>query len=272
MKPLKKIAIVANASKPGAAQLAEEIQAIAEQHEVSFKKTSIFPCESDFLAEMDACFVVGGDGTLLGMMKSSVEHNVPVAGIRHGKLGFLATLSPDELHSTIPELFLGNYRIKQRSMIKYTGGGGDANLALNDLVVKSGSNSRLARFSVHLNEEHVADYACDGIVFSTPTGSTAYNLAAGGPIVHPDAQVVLMTPISAHSLTSRSMVFPSGVLLKISPIESNDQPLVSADGQPAFSEMQDFPVCVSLANEKFSLMELADHSHFRVLRNKLKWG
>ena len=81
-----------------------------------------------------------------------------------------------------------------------------------------------------------------------------------------------MTPISAHSLTSRSMVFPSGVLLKISPIESNDQPLVSADGQPAFREMQDFPVCVSLANEKFSLMELTDHSHFRVLRNKLKWG
>ena len=74
-------------------QLAEEIQAIAEQYEVSFKKTSVFPCESDFLAGMDACFVVGGDGTLLGMMKSSVENNVPVAGIRHGKLGFLATLS-----------------------------------------------------------------------------------------------------------------------------------------------------------------------------------
>ena len=88
--------------------------------------------------------------------------------------------------------------------------GGTPQIALNDLVVKSGSSGRLARFTVFAGEEPVADYACDGIVFSTPTGSTAYNLAAGGPVAHPDARVVLMTPISAHTLTSRSVVFPSG--------------------------------------------------------------
>ncbi len=272
MKSLTKIAIVTNASKLGAEELAAKLELIANEHGVFVKKTSVFPCEPGFICGMDACFVVGGDGTLLGMMKESVEHGVPVAGIRHGQLGFLATLSPEEMETSLPKLFSGNYKVKERSLIKYQAQGEAPRIALNDLVVKSGSNGRLARFSVHLNEERVADYACDGIVFSTPTGSTAYNLAAGGPIAHPDAQVVLMTPISAHTLTSRSVVFPGGVSLRISPIDNLDKPLVSADGQPAFKKNPEFPVRVSVAEEKFSLLELEDHSHFHVLRNKLKWG
>ena len=120
-------------------------------------------------------------------------------------------------------------------MLAFKDSAGMSRMALNDLVVKSGSNGRLARFSVSVGEEPVADYACDGIVFSTPTGSTAYNLAAGGPIAHPDAQVVLMTPISAHTLTSRPVVFPSGIS-KVSCLEHPNPPLVSSDGQEAFSE------------------------------------
>ena len=97
-------------------------------------------------------------------------------------------------------------------------------------------------------------------------------LAAGGPIVHPDAQVVMMTPISAHTLTSRSVVFPAGVSLQIKALDNVDDPLVSADGQPAFEKIPDFPIQVTLAEKTFPLLELNDHSYFRVLRNKLKWG
>ena len=100
-------------------------------------------------------------------------------------------------------------------MLSYSMGEGEESFALNDLVVKSGSEGRLARFSVHAESELVADYACDGIVFQHPTGSTAYNLAAGGPIVHPGSEVMMMTPISAHTLTSRSVVFPAGISLSV---------------------------------------------------------
>ena len=272
MKPLKKIAIVTNASKPGAEELANRFERIAQEHGVSSIKTSEFPCPLGFIEGFDACVVVGGDGTLLGIMSEAVRYNVPVVGIRHGQLGFLATFSPEEMTGSLPLLFSGEYRIRQLSMIGYREAGGESKFALNDLVIKSGTNGRLARFSVYVDNERVADYACDGIVFSTPTGSTAYNLAAGGPIAHPDAQVVLMTPISAHTLTSRSVVFPAGVSLQIRALDNIDDPLVSADGQPAFEQKPDLPIQVSLTKETFPLLELKDHSYFRVLRNKLKWG
>ena len=272
MKPLKKIAIVINASKPGADDLALRLEKIADGYGVTSIKTSEFPCPPGFIKGIDACFVVGGDGTLLGMMKEAVRYDVPVVGIRHGKLGFLATFSPEEMDESLPVLFSGEYRIRQLSMIGYCEAGGESKLALNDLVVKSGTNGRLARFSVYVDNERIADYACDGIVFSTPTGSTAYNLAAGGPIAHPDAQVVMMTPISAHTLTSRSVVFPAGLSLEVVALDNVDDPLVSADGQPAFMERPVFPVQISVSKEKFSLLELLNHSHFKVLRNKLNWG
>jgi NAD+ kinase len=272
LKPLKKIAIVINASKSGAEDLAVALERIAQINGVSSIKTSEFPCPSGFIEGVDACFIVGGDGTLLGMMNEAVRYKVPVVGIRHGQLGFLATFSPEEMEDSLPVLFSGGYRIRHRSMIGYQEAGGVSKLALNDLVIKSGTNGRLARFSVHMENERVADYACDGIVFSTPTGSTAYNLAAGGPIAHPDAQVVMMTPISAHTLTSRSVVFPAGVSLQVQALDNVDDPLVSADGQPAFEKIPDFPIQVTLAVKTFPLLELNDHSYFRVLRNKLKWG
>lgn len=271
-KSLSSIAIVTNSSKKGADELTLAMEDIARKNKVVTKKTSEFPCPKGFISDVDACFVVGGDGTLLGVMKEAVNYNVPLVGIRHGQLGFLATLSPEDIEISLPKLFSGFYNTRHRSLIEYADANNVLNFALNDLVVKSGTNSRLTRFSVYLNDEHVSDYACDGIVFSTPTGSTAYNLAAGGPIAHPDAQVVLMTPISAHSLTSRSVVFPSGVSLRISALDNVDIPLVSADGQPAFSGIPQFPVHVSVSSKKISLLELEEHSHFKVLRNKLKWG
>ena len=172
----------------------------------------------------------------------------------------------------MPLIFQGAYRVSRRSMLRYRDKSGFSKCALNDLVVKSGTNGRLGRFSVFVESERVAEYACDGIVFSTPTGSTAYNLAAGGPIAHPEAQVVLMTPISAHTLTSRSVVFPSGVTLLVQSERNPDEPLVSADGQPAFEESPQFPLEITVAEESFPLLEEEEHSHFHNLRSKLKWG
>ena len=272
MKPLKRIAIVSNATKSGALQVGEDLKAMAERMEVEANLSTAFPAPTSLLSGMDACFVIGGDGTLLNVMEEAVKYNVPVAGIRHGQLGFLATLSPADMEKQIPPLLRGEYKIRRRSMLFIEDKNGSSKTALNDLVVKSGSNGRLARFSVSVGDEPVADYACDGIVFATPTGSTAYNLASGGPIAHPDAQVVLMTPISAHSLTSRPVVFPSGISLQVKCLDNPDAPLVSADGQSAFENDPFFPLEVSVSASTFPLLEGLDHSHFRLLRHKLKWG
>ena len=272
MKPFKRIAIVSNANKEGAAEVGKELQGMSEKMGVDATLSTDFPAPAGLLADMDACFVIGGDGTLLNLMEQAVAYDVPVAGIRHGQLGFLATFSPEEMEVQLPPLFSGEYKVSRRSMLAFKDSAGISRMALNDLVVKSGSNGRLARFSVSVGDEPVADYACDGIVFSTPTGSTAYNLAAGGPIAHPDAQVVLMTPISAHTLTSRPLVFPFGISVKISCLGHSDPPLVSSDGQEAFPENPVFPVEVSVSATTFPLLEALDHSHFRLLRHKLKWG
>lgn len=271
MKPLQNIAILSNASQKGAEEAGLQLKQLAEDHGIQVKISEEFPVPCQFLEGMDACFVMGGDGTLLSLLEQGVKYEVPVAGVRYGKLGFLATFSPEDLEKQMPQIFNGHYKVGTRSLLSYKEKGGSAKMALNDLVVKSGSNGRLARFSVFADDEPVADYACDGIVFSTPTGSTAYNLAAGGPVAHPNARVVLMTPISAHTLTSRSVVFPSGVTLRVESGNNPDSPLVSADGQPAFFPTPNFPLEVSASELTFPLLEELNHSHFRVLRNKLKW-
>ncbi len=271
MKPLSRIAIVTNITKDGARKAAASLEALAKEEGVEVCSSTEFPPSAGFLEGMDACFVVGGDGTLLGMLDEAVSQDVPVAGVRHGQLGFLATFSPEDLREQVPPILGGSYQVRRRSLLRCRVGTGESRLALNDVVVKSGSGSRLARLVVRAEEEPVAKYACDGVIFSTPTGSTAYNLAAGGPLVHPSASVLVMTPISAHTLTSRSVVFPRETRLIVESAGEQDPPTVATDGQDAFEGPDSLPLEVVVAEETFPLLEEANHSHFRVLRNKLKW-
>ena len=272
MNPLRKVAIVTNLTKSGTKKVTKELEEICRENGVEVRLTEEFPCPAGFFKDVDACFSVGGDGTLLNILEEAITHEVPVAGVGLGKLGFLATFSPDELPASLPPLLQGEFEVRRRSLIGYRESQGEEKLALNDLVVKSGTTGRLGRFSVFCGTERVADYASDGIVFSTPTGSTAYNLAAGGPIAHPEAEVILMTPISAHSLTSRPLVFPSGINLRIEYEENASCPHVSADGREPFDMPASFPLEIFVSRKTFPLMEMVGHSHFRVLRNKLKWG
>ena len=271
MKPLSRIAIVINAYKQGAREAAAALEALSAGEDVEAVSTIEFPPPLGFLRGSDACFVVGGDGTLLGMLEEAVREDVPVAGVRHGQLGFLATFSPENLREQLPPILRGGYRVRRRSLLQCKVETGESRLALNDVVVKSGSGSRLARLMVKAGDEPVGEYACDGVIFSTPTGSTAYNLAAGGPLVHPDANVLVMTPISAHTLTSRSVVFPRKTQLIVESVGEQDPPTVATDGRDAFAGSKCLPLEVVVADETFPLLEEESHSHFRVLRNKLKW-
>ena len=146
MNPLRLVTIVNNLSKPGTKVVGKKLEEICKNSGVDVRSTDEFPCPDGFLAGSDVCFSVGGDGTLLHLLNDAVKHKVPVAGVGLGKLGFLATISPDQLEEAVPPMLDGQFQVRKRSLLGYSGMGGEELLALNDLVIKSGSNGRLGRF------------------------------------------------------------------------------------------------------------------------------
>ena len=159
MNPLKLVSIVTNLSKPGASEVGRKLESLCRAQGADVRMTDEFPCPDGFFKGTDVCFSVGGDGTLLHLLGDAVKYDVPVAGVGLGKLGFLATISPDELNDVIPPVLLGKYRVRERSLLGFSSPKGGEILALNDLVIKSSSSGRLARFSVHAGEELGAEYA-----------------------------------------------------------------------------------------------------------------
>jgi NAD+ kinase len=271
MKEIKRLAIVINAHKPNAESLAQTLRTAAESLGVTVKHTLEYPIKQDFLKGQDACCVLGGDGTLLGVVPESIAHQVPVFGVNQGKLGFLATFTADEVMTRLERLLKGNYTIVKRSVIRCRTVDGQKALALNDAVIKSRSISRLISLQVFSDNEWVTEYFCDGLIFSTPTGSTAYNLSAGGPIVTPGAGIMTMTPICPHTLTNRSVVFAHDTVLRVDSKGNETEPHFSLDGIHHFDGTGIFPLELSIEYQSLSLLQPQDYSYYRVLRQKLKW-
>lgn len=271
MKPIQKLAFVVNEGKEGAPALARELVAIAQRNRITLKQTTRFPLPRGYLKGWDACCVIGGDGTLLGVARESAQQQVPIIGVNRGSLGFLTTFSADEARRHFEELLRGEVRIDHRAMIDCSIGPGMHDLALNDVLLKDEVNSRLVRLEVLADGELVTDYTCDGLIFSTPTGSTAYNLSAGGPILHPGAGVIAMTPICPHTLSNRSVIFRDNVRLRVFNRSDHSRLLVAMDGQRNM-KVSSHPVEISIAPTKLPLLHLASYSHFAVVRTKLKWS
>jgi NAD+ kinase len=222
---------------------------------------------------MDACCVIGGDGTLLGAAPAAAEAGVPLIGVNRGSLGFLTTFSADEARECLPTLLAGDFTTVERALLSCRAGDADPVTALNDILIKDASNSRLVRLEVFADNELVTDYLCDGLIFSTPTGSTAYNLSAGGPLIHPSAEVLAMTPICPHTLTNRAIIFRAGVKLRVlNHSESSPGLVIAADGRALPSAPPDAPIEIELAAHRLRLIQRRDHSHFAVVRAKLKWS
>lgn len=271
MKPLRKLAFVVNEEKAGAPALARELAAIARQSGVKLKITSRFPLPRGFLKGNDACCVIGGDGTLLGVARESAQDQVPIIGINRGSLGFLTTFSSDEARTHFADLLRGRFKIDHRAMLDCYTGAGSHDLALNDVVIKDEVKSRLMRVEVFADGELVTDYTCDGLIFSTATGSTAYNLSAGGPILHPNAGVIAMTPICPHTLSNRSIIFRDTVKLRVFNRNDDSRLLVAMDGQRNLKVSAN-AVEISVAKRRLPLAQRGDYSHFAVVRTKLNWS
>lgn len=272
MPPLRTLAFVVNREKQGAPELAQQLRDLAVTGGVQVRTTEQFPIAESYLEGCDACCVIGGDGTLLGVVRSAARFGVPVIGVNRGSLGFLTTFSADEARNHFGSLLKGEFDVAERSLLDCSTGPGQHDLALNDVLIKAEANSRLAQLEVFADGHLVTEYYCDGLIFSTPTGSTAYNLSAGGPLIHPSAQVIAMTPICPHTLSNRSIIFRHDVKIRVFNRSNNARLLVAMDGQRNLVSCETSPVEISVSSRSLRLAQRLDYSHFAVVRTKLKWS
>jgi NAD+ kinase len=273
MSPIRRLAFVVNTGKPGAAQLARELIAIART--VGVRRIKSRPARKlphGYFKGCDAGCIIGGDGTLLGAVTEAASAGVPLIGVNQGSLGYLTSFSPEEARACFGEVLLGQYRIAQRTLLECRTAPHRRDLALNDVLIKAEVNSQLVHLEVRADGELVTDYLCDGLVLSTPTGSTAYNLSAGGPILHPAAGVIAMTPICPHTLSNRTIVFNDGVKLSVRNCTPNSRLLVAVDGQRNRSVVNGSSINVTIAKRCLGLVQRRDYRHFNVMRAKLKWS
>lgn len=225
--------------------------------------------ESDFLVSL------GGDGTLLSLVRRSYGHHKPVVGINAGNLGFLADIKIDEVASFLEELLEGNYRIDDRMMIagyiKKSSGAKIEFFAFNDVVITSPTPSKMVQVNASISGERFNTYRGDGLIISTPTGSTAYNLAAGGPMIYPLTKAFILTPILAHSLTNqRPLVVPADFSIELD--AKRYKAIAAIDGQEMYPLDEGDVLYIEGAREGVKLLHKKERNYFSVLREKLSWG
>lgn len=272
MQAIRSITFAVNTTKDGALDTARYLAGIAECEGVQTKITTDYPLSADMLLGQDLCITIGGDGTLLGVLDAALESGAAVLGVNLGKLGFLATYTKEEAGRKLPDLIQGSYRIAERSVLKCTTNQGDSVYGLNDVVLKETEGRGLIRLQVSSNGNPVSEYHCDGLIFATPTGSTAYNLSAGGPIIGPRVSAIAMTPICPHTLGNRSVIFDNSSEISVVSGDSETCPRITVDGRVRFETSDNFPIRITVAEKSFRLMQNPDHSHFAIVRDKLDWG
>jgi NAD+ kinase len=230
-------------------------------------------------AECDLLVVLGGDGTFIGMAGRIAEAgvDVPILGVNFGSLGFLTEITLDELHESLDAVLAGTARIDERMMLRSrTVRGGQVfadRLVLNDIVITRGALSRIIDLSVVIRDQSAMRIRADGLIIAGPTGSTAYNLAAGGPIVYPGLDAIVLTPIAPHMLTNRPIVIPATSEVLVRPAaHGSDEIYVSFDGQSGHPMEPDDVIRVGRADRRLRVVRPLRRTYFDVLREKLKWS
>lgn len=278
---LSKIGIIYNTDHKTAFDVAENLKKILnskaleniQMFAISGKeKNRVFP-----FPDITTAFIIGGDGTFLGAARFFAPHNIPMCGINIGRLGFLSRLIPSELHKGIDKILEGGFNIDERLMIKSENSEnktGSQN-ALNDIVIKGGDISRTMQLFLYINDKHVCDYTADGLIVSTPTGSTAYTLSAGGPVVVPQLEAFVIVPICPHSLTVRPIVIPSDEKITVRIKSDSESVYITSDGQENEKISGTGIVNIQKYEHKALLIQTEDddeNGFYGILRKKLHWG
>ena len=227
-------------------------------------------------AQVDLIVVLGGDGTLLATARALNRKPVPLLAVNLGGLGFLTVITQEELYSTLELVVAGDLRTERRVQIEATIVRADeviaSYLALNDVVLNKGAIARVLDFDVRVDGMFISTYKSDGLIVSTPTGSTAYSLAAGGPVIAPSVAAFIITPICAHTLTNRPVVLPDSVSIEVAVKSQRESVYLTVDGQVGIALRSDDTVRVKKAASYVELVQSPHKNYFEILRQKLKWG
>lgn len=227
--------------------------------------------ESEFLV------ILGGDGTILRVAKGAALHETPLLGVNLGTLGYLTDVEASQAFESLAKALEGGYTLEKRMMLEAhiitEDAGGEAYIALNDVCVSRGVFSRMVLLTLTINDEYIDDYRADGIIIATPTGSTAYNLSAGGAILKPNAEMIAVTPVCPHMLYARPLVIPAGDVVKIRlGAGVNTDGVITLDGQNRIPFLPDNVVTIRRSNYYTSIMKTNENSFFDILRLKLMGG
>jgi NAD+ kinase len=283
---IKKIGIV---SKPKKAEIREIVPQLVEwlrerDIEVSFDKETGSILESsekcltrnELPGKVDLLIVLGGDGTLLAAARALYRHEVPIFAVNLGDLGFLTVITRDELYPALEGVLSGNYRSERRVQIEGELVRADEVLstfrALNDVVLNKGAIARIQDFEVYADGEFISNYKSDGLIVSTPTGSTAYSLAAGGPVVSPSVEAFIVTPICAHTLTNRPLVLRDSAHIEIVVKSQREAAYLTVDGQVGIATHSEDIIRVRKSDSFVELIQPPERNYYEILRQKLKWG
>ncbi|MCJ7501921.1 MAG: NAD(+)/NADH kinase [Acidobacteriia bacterium] len=227
-------------------------------------------------SQVDLLVVLGGDGTLLAAARALNRKPVPILAVNLGGLGFLTVITREELYPTLELVLAGNFKTERRVQIEGELVRADevisSFLALNDVVLNKGAIARILDFDVLVNGRFISTYKSDGLIVSTPTGSTAYSLAAGGPIVTPAVEAFVVTPICAHTLTNRPLVLPDSVQIEVVVKSQREVAYLTVDGQMGIATHSDDTVRLKKASSCVEIIQPPNKDYFEILRQKLKWG
>jgi NAD+ kinase len=266
---IRKVGVICKKDSTPAQEMSREVLAWLSDKGIA--------AEVDAIADdMDLLVILGGDGTLLHVADQASRLQVPVVGVNLGDLGFLTEVAIGERYEVLQGIMSGQMIVEERMMLKARiqrdGEVTGWRYALNDVVVSKGSADQLARLSTWADHEYITTYRADGLIFSTPTGSTAYNLSAGGPIVNPALQAILVTPICPFMLESRPVLLPAAVSLTTRLAEQASRVKIIVDGQSAWEMSAGDTLEVVVSEKPLRLICSPQKDYFEILRNKLNWG
>jgi NAD+ kinase len=251
-----------------------EIEREQVEHETGCSVTEV---EHDSLAaSVDLILVLGGDGTMISTARMIGDYEVPVLGVNYGGLGYLAEFRIEELYLGLESILSGNYRLDRRVMLHVDLERGESPIAvnrvLNDVVINKSALARIVEIDVFLNQLFVNSFRADGLIISTPTGSTAYNLSAGGPVIFPSMNAIVITPICPFTLSNRPIVVPDDAIIELRLKTDQEEVALTLDGQVGFPLKVDDRVVIRKSNTTFNLIQPSNRNYFDVLRDKLRWG
>lgn len=291
MSPIKRIGVVVKPHQPDALEtlcrLTEwlnarniklvggpEIQRQQIEHQTGCRVD--LRAADELADDVELILVLGGDGTMIATARTIGDHEVPVMGVNYGGLGYLAEFRIEELFPALEAILAGHYKVERRVMLAVELRRGEEvvtkNRVLNDVVVNKSALARIIEIEAYLNDQFVNSFRADGLIIATPTGSTAYNLSAGGPVIYASMNACVITPICPFTLSNRPIVVPDDSVIEVRLMTENEEVALTLDGQVGFPLQAGDRAVIRKSNTTFNLVQPANRNYFDVLRDKLRWG